>query len=107
MIYTALVDSGSGNCIFSLDTADLLQIRLRPEDKTEFIGVGKDKVKGYWANITLKVGNITYEARVIFAEMSDFGHGILGQKGFFDHFDVKLSYNRQIIELDSLKRTSN
>lgn len=29
--------------------------------------------------------------------------GILGQQGFFDHFDVKLSYQKQTIEIEPLK----
>lgn len=106
MIYTALIDSGADNCIFSLEIADLLQIKLRPKDKIQFIGVGKDKVSGYRSNIDLRIGDISYEAEVIFAEISDFGHGILGQKGFFDHFDVKLSYNKQLIEINPVKASN-
>ncbi|MBI4092288.1 MAG: retropepsin-like domain-containing protein [Candidatus Levybacteria bacterium] len=107
MIYSALIDSGADNCIFSLDIADLLHIKPKTKDKTQFIGVGKDTVNGYFSTIELRIGDIFYQTKVIFADMSDFGHGILGQKGFFDHFDVKLSYNKQIIEIDSLKQTSN
>ena len=52
--------------------------------------------------ITIKIGKSIYETKVIFAEMGDFSHGILGQKGFFDHFDVKLSYQKQLIEIEAL-----
>lgn len=90
MLYAALIDSGADYCIFSLDIAKLLQIKLHPKEKAKFIGVGKDKVEGFWSEITVRIGNVTYQTKVIFAEISDFGHGILGQQGFFDHFDVRL-----------------
>lgn len=102
MLYSALIDSGADYCIFSLDIADLLQIKLKPQNKIKFVGVGKDKVAGYWGEITIRIGNISYQTEVIFAEISDFGHGILGQNGFFDHFDVRLSYKNQAIELNPL-----
>lgn len=71
IFYHAIIDSGADYCIFSLDIAQILELRLSSKDK------------------------------VIFAEIADFGHGILGQKGFFDHFDVSLSYKDQSINLIS------
>ena len=106
-IYKALIDSGADYCIFSTDLAVLLGIDLSYKNKVSVTGVGGHEVKGYWKKITIRIGDIIYSTKIIFGEISGFGHGILGQKGFFDHFDVKLSYNKQIIELDSLKQTSN
>lgn len=106
IIYHAIIDSGADNCIFSTDLATLLGIKLPSENKVSFTGVGRDKVVGYWKRITMKIGSVIYSTKVIFAEISDFGHGILGQKGFFDHFDITLSYNKQLIEINPL-RASN
>lgn len=96
--YPALIDSGADFCIFNKELAKLLGISLSAE-KVPFVGIGKSMVEGYWGEVQLRIGDEMYPTNVIFADISDFGHGILGQKGFFDHFDVRLSYKRQTIEL--------
>lgn len=101
IFYHALIDSGADYCIFSLNIADLLEIKLLKRHEVNFRGVGKDKVYGYLEEITLKIGNVSYETHVIFADISDFGHGILGQIGFFDHFDVRLNYKNLRIEINN------
>lgn len=103
ILYHGLIDSGADHCIFSLEIAKELGLKLSAKDKVEFIGIGKDRVKGYWGKIDIKIGGLAYTEEVIFAEISDFGHGILGQQGFFDHFDVKLSYQKQKIEIEPTK----
>lgn len=100
IIYRALIDSGADYCIFSIDLAYLLGITLSSRDNVSFTGVGKDKVQGFWGEVEIKVGGVSYKIRAIFAEISEFGHGILGHKGFFDQFDVKLSYQKQTIEIE-------
>lgn len=100
IIYRALIDSGADYCIFSIDLAYLLGITLSPKDKVSFTGVGKEKVEGFWGEVEIRIGRVSYKTKAIFAEISEFGHGILGHKGFFDQFDVKLSYQKQIIEIE-------
>lgn len=101
-IYPVLIDSGADYCIFSIDLAKALNIKLQLKDKMKFIGVGKESVTGFLNSVTIKIGSEIYETKVIFADISDFGHGILGQKGFFDHFDIKLSYQKQTIEIEPI-----
>ena len=103
-IYPVLIDSGADYCIFNIELATALGIKLIKK-KTSFRGVGNDKVKGFWGKVEIKLENYSYQAKVIFADISDFGHGILGQQGFFDHFDVKLSYQKQTIGIEPLKNT--
>lgn len=98
----ALVDSGADNCIFSIDIANLLGIKLSQKDMVPFSGISQGKVVGYWSELTIRVGKVAYATPVIFAEISNFGHGIQGQRGFFDHFDVRLSYQRQVIEIEPI-----
>lgn len=85
--------------------ANALGIKLTKKH-TNFRSVGKDKVKGFWGEVEIKIGHQTYQTKVIFAEISQFGHGILGQQGFFDRFDVKLSYQKQAIEIEPIKITN-
>ena len=107
IIYRALIDSGSDHCIFSKDLADLLEIPLSPKNKIVFRGISSENIEGFSSEIGIRVGNVNYQTRVIFAEISDFGHGILGQKGFFDHFDVNLSYQKQTVKLDQIDPRAN
>ena len=102
-IFPSLIDSGADHCIFSLDTAKLLGIKLKPKNKTTISGIGRDAVRGYWDELELRIAGKTYTTRVIFAKISDYGFGILGQQGFFDHFDVNLSYQKQTIEIAPLR----
>lgn len=101
VIYHALIDSGADYCIFSIELARALNIKLS-KSKISFIGIGKEKVQGFWGKIEIRVGEVMYKIKAIFAEISEFGHGILGHKGFFDHFDVKLRYQKQTIEIEPL-----
>lgn len=97
ILYAGLIDSGADYCIFSSEIGRKLGVNS--SNKVKFIGVGKDQIEGFTGEIEIRIGGILYKTSVIFAEISEFGHGILGQKGFFDHFDVKLSYQKKLIEL--------
>lgn len=103
MLYSGIIDSGADYCTFSLDTAKVLDIKLESKDKVKIAGVGKEKITGYRNKIEMRIGDKTYATKVIFADMSDFGYGILGQLGFFDHFDVTLRYYKQEIEIEPIK----
>lgn len=101
-IFPSLIDSGADHCIFSLDTAKSLNIKLNPKNKTTISGIAIEAIDGYWNELELRVAGKTYTTKIIFAKISDYGHGILGQQGFFDHFDVKLSHKRQTIEIEPI-----
>ncbi|OGH16126.1 MAG: hypothetical protein A3C30_02970 [Candidatus Levybacteria bacterium RIFCSPHIGHO2_02_FULL_40_18] len=107
ILYSGLIDSGADYCIFSLEIAKKLGLTLSKKDRILFVGVGKKQVKGFWGEIEIRISDKTYVAKVIFAEISEFGHGILGQKGFFDHFDVALSYQKQSIDISPLEDKKN
>lgn len=107
IFYYGLIDSGADYCIFSLEIANKLGLTLSDKNKVQFIGVGREKVKGFWKEIEMKIGDKTYVTKAIFAEISEFGHGVLGQKGFFDHFDVKLSYKKQLVDITFVGRYQN
>src|SRR3989344_4194036 len=102
-LYSALIDSGSDYCIFGLDVASGLDIKLKSKDKIKFIGVGKEEIEGFWNEIEIRINDKTYQTKIIFADISDVGYGILGHKGFFDHFDVNVSYQKQTIEIEPIK----
>lgn len=101
-VYSALIDSGADRCIFSLDIADAMGIKLNSKAKTQVSGIGRGKINGFWGELEFRIGSKIYSTKVIFAKISDYGYGILGQIGFFDHFDVKLSHTKQTIEIEPI-----
>ena len=105
VLYSGLIDSGADYCIFNIQIAKELDIPLQPK-KIILKGIGREKVTGYLAEVEISIDGSSYDLTAIFAEMEEFGHGILGQQGFFEHFDVRLSYRNRQIEIDSISTES-
>ena len=101
-IYPVLIDSGADYCIFNIELAEAFGVKLSKK-KVTLHGLSKGAITGRYGEIGLRITNQTYKATVLFAEIGHFDHGILGQQGFFDHFDVKLSYQKQTVEIESVK----
>lgn len=99
----ALIDSGSDYCVFNTQTAKILGIRLSAESKN-IRGVGKELVMGRWGVLTINLAGRSYKIRALFVDTVDVSQGILGARGFFDHFDVKLSYKKQVIEIQPVSK---
>lgn len=99
VLYSTLIDSGADYCIFEIEIAKSLKIRLQPK-KISLKGIAKGKVTGFLGEVELNINSTSYDISAIFAPIGEFSYGILGQKGFFDHFDIKMSYQRQVIELE-------
>lgn len=96
VFYQALIDSGADFCMFSIEIAKALDVKLTKSNNT-LKGIGKDSINGYWGEVEIKVGTKRYTTTALFADIEAIGHGILGQRGFFDHFDVRLNYQEQRI----------
>ncbi len=95
--YEALIDTGADFCIFPIELASNLGINILKHKVIYFSGVGGEPIRGFIADVTLSVGEIGASIKVVFAESGI--TRILGQRGFFDHFDVKLSYKKRTIEI--------
>ncbi len=104
-LYSGLIDSGADYCIFNIQIAHELNVQLSSK-KHKLKSIAREKVIGYLGKVEISINGTSYNLTAIFATMEEFGHGILGQKGFFDHFDVKLSYQKQTIELTKLKQVN-
>lgn len=98
--YEALIDTGADFCIFPIELADTLGIKLNPDKIIYFSGIDEQPVKGIIARVLLKIGEIKISTKIVFAESGS--TRILGQRGFFDHFDIKLSYRKKTIEIEPL-----
>lgn len=105
VFYAGLIDSGADYCVFGLDVAKGLHLRLSRES-IGIEGISQGKIYGRVGRVTLKIGHASYRITAIFADIRDPGYGILGGRGFFDHFDVNLSYRRRTIVVQPVLRAS-
>lgn len=98
--YEALVDSGADCCIFPAQIADILGIDIKTGEKKEVWGITGVGEVYYVHLVELIVGGWSYDVEVGFLlNIARLGHGILGQKGFFDIFVVKFDLLKGEIEL--------
>lgn len=84
---SCLIDSGAIHNRFDERLADLANIDLTHAEETTFIIAGK-KYEGRSANVQLTLGDHSWNSPVCFAKNWDKDFQILGQEGFFRHFDI-------------------
>lgn len=97
--YAVLIDSGADFNIFHGDIAKLLNLDLTGLEEIEFGGIKEDKApcKGYVAGVEIGIDGQFYNAPVVFSfDISSSGYGILGQRGFFEHFIVQFDYQKKL-----------
>jgi hypothetical protein len=99
--YQALVDSGADFSIFHSEIGEALGLNISDGLKLNFGGVQKDILSGaYLHMITLVIGGCKFKTMAAFSsDISKKSYGVLGQRGFFDLFSVKLDYFKEQIEL--------
>lgn len=99
--YAVLVDSGADFNVFHSDIAKLIGLDLTGLKEIEFGGIEQNKnkkaLKGYLANIDIGIDNLFYKTFAIFSnDISPNGHPIVGQKGFFEFFNVQFDYSKNL-----------
>lgn len=99
--YEALIDTGADFCIFPIELANTLGIKLDPKEIVYFSGVGGQPLKGFITKVILRIDKVNVSTKIVFAASGS--TRVLGQRGFFDHFDVKLSHHKQTIEIEPVK----
>ena len=98
--YETLIDSGADFNIFNAEIGELLGIDIRSGKKVKFSGIAGEPFEVFLHNLTLEIGGWQYKIVAGFSyEISPYGFGILGQKGFFDLFKVKFIFSKGIIEI--------
>ncbi len=93
VIYEVLVDSGADICMFDGEVGDALGIPFFDGRPGEVVGV-TGVVKPYYIHpVTISVGGLTFEIEAGFlSNVSRFGYGVVGQRGFFDQFVVSFDF---------------
>ena len=98
--YEVLVDSGADSCFFDAEIADILDIDLNQGEVGEVAGITGVKEKVYFYPVDIKVGGWPFKIKAGFLKnISEFGYGVVGQKGFFNLFIVKFDLNKKEINL--------
>lgn len=101
----ALVDSGSDYTILPISVAGILKLKLSDQPQYYIQGAGGNKFKIYKSPIEVggtiqKRGfrSLKWESYIYFSEGDD-STLLLGQKGFFEHFEVRLDGPNREIEI--------
>ena len=100
--YEVLVDSGADLCIFNSEIGEAIGIDIQRGKAQEVFGVGGKASVFYLHPVTIDVGGWQYKIEAGF--MPSVGnkimkHGLVGQKGFFEHFIVKFDLKKEEIEI--------
>ncbi len=98
--YEALIDSGADLCIFDAQIAQILGINIR-QGKRQLVGGITGTERSFFVHpVHISIGGWDYGIEVGFMpDLPPFGYGVLGQKGFFEHFLVKFDYSKTEIEV--------
>jgi hypothetical protein len=95
----ALLDSGADVCLFDLEFCGLLGIDPNSCEKSIIAGVGGGLIDAYFHEVRLHIGETEIKTRVGFTDGVTAGYGLLGQRGFFEHFDIEFNYKKKFVEL--------
>jgi hypothetical protein len=98
--YEVLVDSGADNCIFDAEIADIFGIDVESGLKAHVVGITGKPEPYFIHRLQLSVGDASFPLYAGFKRgFPKFGYGVVGQKGFFEHFMVQFDYQQETIEL--------
>ena len=98
--YEALVDSGADMNIIPGELAEPLGIIAESGRKATVSGITGEGLPYYIHDVTIHIGGWPYEVEMGFMpEMPPFGYGVVGQRGFFEHFKITFNHRKAEIEL--------
>lgn len=96
----ALVDSGASANLFPADVARAVGIDpVENEAGEPFFGISAQKALGYPHQVFLEVGGRGFETTIYFSPHVGQETLLLGMRGFFDLFTVKIDTKKERIEL--------
>ena len=97
--FDGLVDSGADECTFPAWIAKTLGHDVYRGKGKIFSGIG-GSVLSYQHRTHLRLNGIEFVADVYYShEWDDMPFGLLGQAGFFSHFDVRFNYKERLVLL--------
>lgn len=97
--FDALIDSGADECTFPGWIAETLGHNVYKGKQKIFTGIG-GSVLAYLHKTHFRLNGIEFMADVYYSyEWDDMPFGLLGQAGFFSHFDISFNYKKKEILL--------
>jgi predicted aspartyl protease len=97
--FDGLIDSGADECTFPGWIGKTLGYNVHRGKQKIFSGIG-GSVLAYLHKTRLRVNGIEFVADVYYShEWDDMPFGLLGQAGFFSHFEVQFNYREKEILL--------
>jgi len=101
--FLVLADSGADACLFPLSVAFLLKIDVARLPKTMTGGVGSNSNVTYYDTVQIDLGEgIVFDAYAGFTEgLNSAGMALLGQDGFFEHFNVEFLHRQRIFTVEA------
>lgn len=101
----AIIDSGAAANLFPVKIAETIGIKPVVNEQGElFTGIASQEVIGYPHHVGLDLGGHRFETFIYFSPQVDEQTLLLGMRGFFSLFAVKIDTSRERIELTPLKR---
>lgn len=100
--HEVLVDSGADLCFFSSEVGQAIGFDVFSGIPREVFGIGGKSSWYYLHHIVLEIGGLPFEVEAGFMpEVAGriLPYGVVGQKGFFEHFIVKFDLQKEEIEL--------
>lgn len=96
----ALLDTGADLCLFPLSVGERLQVPVAEGERIEIRGISAPCV-AYLHKVTLEIGGWPHNCIVGFSSDLDTmgAPPLLGQRGFFDRYDVRFRHNKGTIEV--------
>ncbi|HEV7398093.1 MAG TPA: retropepsin-like aspartic protease [Pyrinomonadaceae bacterium] len=97
----ALVDSGASDCIFPQSLGDVLGIDVPSGKPHEFQSFNAAPVPGYVHKVSIQIADFStwLEIEAVFIESECVP--ILGQIGFFDHYQIVFERFRKVFEVNT------
>lgn len=98
----ALIGSGADDCLFPVEVARILGLKLDPANAHVYGGIGEGEITAIFGTVTLEVGGWAFS---LYAGFSDAPSviPILGQNGFFNLFEVRFNLGKEVVELKQMK----
>lgn len=96
-----LVDSGSDVTVIDIQLAPLLGVTISKCTKGTITGVGGTKLVAYQSKLLIKMLDRKTLIDVVFCDLIEKGYGMLGQRGFFEHFIVSFNGNKKLFSVES------
>ena len=93
-----LLDSGASFSLFSARIAEYLGLSLETGSPVELFGVG-GRILGYQHEIALQVGDLPFEAVVVFSDEFTSSFNLLGRDNFFEQFRITFDERQKFVEL--------